>query len=297
MIQEVLAEIIEVRPGRRIFCRHWVLGDEGISATQTCTNTINLVCVHGTAASQEQFLPLWKALNDLMTPSDKIRIHCLSFDAIGCGNSPKLKEELAYQDSEHVNDLEALTKKYLDLQFKTFFLGHSYGPTWIFKYLQQRRKKQQDFMAPVILIGSGLRCDELKVGGPALFRLPVFILNCLQPLLSSSFMKIGFSSWTHKNNPKLISEALKGNNQNDMQVCSYYYRAHAWLSEVENVKSRPALILHGVEDGVVPLKCGQQLANHLKTSLVSIENASHMVHLEQTNEVAKHVWSFLQKHK
>ena len=82
-----------------------------------------------------------------------------------------------------------------------------------------------------------------------------------------------------------------------MQVCSHYYRAHAWLSEVEDAESGPALVLHGVEDGVIPLKCGQQLANHLKTSLVSIENASHMVHLEQTNEVAKHVWSFLQKHK
>lgn len=296
MVQEALAELVEIRAGREIFCRHWILGDVGKASK---LQTINLVCVHGTAASHEQFLPLWKALDSInKTKSGNLCIHCFAFDAIGCGNSPKLSDERAYQDSEQVKDLEILIEKFVNPKFKTFYLGHSYGPTWIYKYLRQPKQKEQQSTTPLILIATGLKCKELQVGGPALFKFaPLWLLNCIQPLLTSVFLKIGFSTWTRQNNHQLIAEARTANNQNDMQVCSYYYRAHDWLSKLdENNSPPPSLVLHGIEDEIIPIKCGQDLANHMKTGFVTISNASHMVLLEQPDEVAEHVFSFLQIH-
>jgi pimeloyl-ACP methyl ester carboxylesterase len=309
MITEKLNKLVEIRPGRNIFTRHWILNDdEEESSTKTSSRTVNLVCVHGTAASQEQYISLWKALDSLLSfssteTSSTLRMHCWAYDAIGCGRSPKIRNNIkAYTDAEQVQDLQELLENHVDSKYDTYFVGHSYGPTWIYKcllLLQQGNKKLSTTTlkpAGLVLISTGLECKELVVGGPAIFRVvPLWFLKCIQPLLTASFLKLGFSPYTHKHDPELIVQAKEANNQNDMQVVIYYYKAHAWLSQLSPESMPPALVLHGTDDEIVPIHCGQQVANQLRTTLVAVTDASHMILMEKPDKVAQHLVDFLQQ--
>ncbi|CAJ1954193.1 unnamed protein product [Cylindrotheca closterium] len=322
-IQQIQDEWIEIRPGRKLFVRHWILNSaEAVKKT----TTINLVCVHGTAASQEQYLPLWKALDTTATTSSSssssskegdddnhnICIHVWAYDAVGCGKSPKLENSSSYTDDEQVQDLTILIENHVQQQKQqnhtTYFMGHSYGPTWIYKYLLRPQQQPKNNIGGLILISSGLRCQELVVCGPKIFHyLPLWLLNCMQPMLTANFLKIGFSPTTHKEQPELIEAAKSDNNQNDMQTCVYYYQAHDWLAHVNpsellpsssssnRSKSSSILVLHGTDDEMVPIHCGQALANALETDLVSVPNASHMVLLEQPQILAQHILAFIKK--
>lgn len=296
VITEKLNELIEIRPGRKVFTRHWILNDDNGSGR---TDDINLVCVHGTAASQEQYLLLWKAIANNLS-SSSVRIHCWAYDAIGCGRSPKIeKQPEAYTDAEQVQDLKELVENHVQSsKYETYFVGHSYGPTWICKYLKlstgtSSSKIQK--VAGVIFLSSGLECKELVVGGPSIFKvLPLWTLNCIQPLLTLSFLKIGFSPYTHKHKKELIQQAKQSNNQNDMQTVVYYYQAHEWLSQLDDDSILPpALVMHGMDDEVIPLHCGQHLANQLDTTLVVLPNTSHMILVEAPDPVADDILKFI----
>lgn len=312
-IQQIQDEVIEIRAGRKLFVRHWILQNPSSSAASASKNatttatTINLVCVHGTAASQEQYLSLWKALDEGNDRNLCIRVW--AYDAIGCGQSPTLGDHSSYTDDEQVQDLTILLELHVadsKHKYTTYLMGHSYGPTWIYKYLLKKSKQQPTDIdiGGLILISSGLRCKELVVGGPTLFHyLPIWALKCLQPMLTASFLKIGFSPTTHKEQPELIQAAKSANNQNDMQTCVYYYHAHDWLEHLSVNELLPTkassniLVLHGTDDEVIPIHCGQALANELETDLVSIPNASHMVLMEQAQVVAEHILDFWTKNQ
>jgi pimeloyl-ACP methyl ester carboxylesterase len=308
MISEKLNKLIEIRPGRTIFTRHWILNDdeEEESSMKTSSRTVNLVCVHGTAASQEQYIPLWKALDSRLSAetSSTLRVHCWAYDAIGCGRSPKIHNNAkAYTDAEQVQDLQELLENHVDSKYDTYFVGHSYGPTWIYKcflLLQQQQRNEKlstTLLKPtgLVLISTGLECKELVIGGPAIFRVvPLWLLKCIQPLLTASFLKLGFSPYTHKHDPELIVQAKQANNQNDMQTVIYYYKAHDWLSQLSPESMPPALVLHGTDDEIVPIHCGQQVANQLQTTLIAVTDASHMILMEKPDQVAQHLVDFLQ---
>jgi len=308
MITQVTNKLIEVRQGRKLFVRHWILASSADAATSS-SKTINLVCVHGTAASQEQYLPLWESLEKLLIDQpDNICIHAWAYDAIGCGQSPipspsvvsetsKNGNAALFVDEEQVQDLLIFMEQNVGSAHSTFFVGHSYGPNWIYKYLQKQSSAgSKKNVQGLILISTRLR-QELVNGGPTIFKVaPMWLLRCLQPLLTASFLKMGFSPTTHKEQPELVAQAKLANNQNDMQTCIYYYQSHDWFDKLplDSLPSRN-LVLHGIDDELVPIHCGQVLANHLGTELVSIPNSSHMVLIEQPTKVAQHILQFVLK--
>jgi hypothetical protein len=80
---------------------------------------------------------------------------------------------------------------------------------------------------------------------------------------------LGFARHTHSTNPKLVQEAKHANNANDMQVIHHYYCNHGWVEDgtiaflkIEKTY-RMLLILHAVQDGIIPIEQGQELANQL----------------------------------
>lgn len=304
MISENLGKLVEIRPGRNLFVRNWILNDrKKTRATKEPSREITLVCVHGTAATQEQYILLWKALDKFLgESSSSLRIHCWAYDAVGCGHSPKISgNAAAYVDEEQVQDLKALLETHVFPKSSSdiHFVGHSYGPNWIYKYLELKDQENPtgsgNNVKGLILISTGLESKELVNGGPGIFKvLPLWLLNCIQPILTNSFMQLGFSPTTHKNQPDLIAQVKQANNKNDMEVCVYYYQAHVWLSRLnkEHLPSR-ALVLHGTDDQIIPIHCGQQVANQLGSDLVSIPDASHLILLEQPELVAQHVLEFL----
>jgi pimeloyl-ACP methyl ester carboxylesterase len=123
------------------------------------------------------------------------------------------------------------------------------------------------------------------------------VLNCLQPLLTKEFLKIGFAPKTHTTQPTLIQEAIAANNGNDMQVVCSYYGNHQWLVEIPSSLSKlPSLVMHGVDDGVIPIHHGQRVANQFQNKdLISIQDASHMILLERPQVVADHIVSFFNR--
>jgi pimeloyl-ACP methyl ester carboxylesterase len=344
VVHERFQGVVEVRPGRSIFCKHWRLGNSTSANISTTTGKelrrrVTLICVHGTAANHLQFIPFLESLESCLmadhgssqTPSmPAVTVDCWMYDAVGCGDSPPLPEDDsdAYCDSEQVQDLKALLQNHVyktndnntaDDQ-STVIMGHSYGPNWIYKLiiLLAREEQEQEAMkiniSGLILVCSSL-CNpkyQLQKGGPPLFRLPLWVLNCMQPFLTNMFLKIGFASATHEKHPQMIADAKHANNQNDMKTVKRYYQAHDWTEDLSDVQThyygetddtanssttctrgRRPLILHGMEDQVIPIQCGQNLANEWNSPIIAVPDASHMILLEQPDAMARHVLEYL----
>ena len=341
-----LPRLLELRPGRLINVFHWTLNESQLPQSQSPQQrTINLICVHGTAANHQQFIPLFTCLqkecllrNNQTEPLDSI--DCWSYDAMGCGESPALPHRTDYSDEEQVKDLCALLMDHVvDLTRPTYLVGHSYGPNWIYKLLLQLRRQPpfRDDTTPnynmlhtmnlqgLILISSGVANPKysLQTGGPGLFRVvPLWLLQCLQPLLTHSFLHMGFSPHTHRNNPTLIATAKRSNNRNDMTIVCRYYQSHDWITAEEigthlrhndddndnrsPAPPRPPLVLHGEDDQILPVQCGQELCNawsgggggggdvHV-VPLTIIPQASHMVLLEQPQPVAHLIYQYMSR--
>jgi pimeloyl-ACP methyl ester carboxylesterase len=168
MVKEVLSELVEVRPGRTLFCRHWIVGEErnqlnterqprSTESSHGTTVDQHLVCIHGTVASHDQYLPLLTSLEDETLklhhqdedPTQVGIIHCWLYDAVGCGRSPIIKDgsQTAYADEEQVKDLHAFLTNLVMPEMRRglgslsthlpelFLIGHSYGPVWILKWM------------------------------------------------------------------------------------------------------------------------------------------------------------------
>ncbi len=302
-INECLAEAVEVRPGRFLFCRHC-----NVSSECQAEQSMILVCLHGTAANHAQFLPFVRALEVLVLSGNQaINIHCWMYDAVGCGNSPAIYDTAAYSDVEQVQDLMSLVQMVAQTENQPLFiLGHSYAPNWIYKFILQQEENlsmQQIKLSGIIIVSSGLYNPkyQMQKGGPALFRSPLWLLKCLQPILTKIFLRLGFARVTHSEKPQLIQDAKSANNRNDMNIVRQYYQAHDWLQDLADVQKyyyerricRPPLILHGIQDEVIPILCGQDLANRWNVPLISVPDASHMVFLEQPTIVAGHVFEYM----
>lgn len=309
--KELASGVIEVRSGRFLFCRHRrVSSSLAVTSGRDIVN-IALVCMHGTAANHRQFLPFVNALEALILSADHgVTLDCWMYDAVGCGDSPVLDDAAAYSDFEQIKDLMGLFQNHVQTdKTRIFLLGHSYAPNWIYKFILQRKDlmtslSKQVEISGIVIVCSGLQNEQLQMqkGGPTLFRAPLWLLNCLQPLLTKIFLRIGFAKKTHFDNPEMIKEAEFANNKNNMQVVRLYYQSHDWLQDLEQVQncyresgtSLAPLVLHGTEDQVIPIPCGQDLANRWHVPLVAVPDASHMIFLEQPAVVARHVFDYLQ---
>lgn len=285
--KEQSAGVEAVRDGRNLFVRRCQVGDEAQAVS------LQLVLVHGTCSTEEQYHAVLHALDRQVGESHvKIRIDCLLYDFMGCNRSPILTDWDAYDNSESVSDLEALVAKYTSDSAPVVIVGHSYGPTIILKMLQKRPIPN---LVGCIFIGTSVRNKDLAPadGGHPLMYLPVFLLNCLQKAMTNAFVEMAI----HPDHAVLKEVVRKSSDGNDMGMAKGYHRHMKFATEedLDVVRSLPALVVHGVDDGVISVKCGQHLANQLpKSKLVVVEKASHLVTIEQPDEVAQAVLRFLQ---
>ena len=392
--------IMEIRPGRNLFCRHKTVLQRHSweNEKREDIENVHLVCIHGTAASHDQFLPLLdhlkKNINNNNNSNNNIRrhsktnVHAWMYDAVGCGRSPDPPSTFAtgsssssssspYSDEEQVLDLDAFLRRFVirkmrkeeeqqqhqqqqelvvdTTKSRVFFLAHSYGPNWVYKWMKYNNRRQQqeikerkelssDHVAVegLVLISTGLLDDDdrnrkqlLVKGGPAIFKYcPLWILNCLQPTMTELFLKMGYSQHTHATKPQMIIEARHANNGNNMKTVCQYYNSHDWISHDELQKfyndficsrtSEPptsvttgkrrrnvkVLVVHGVEDQIIPIDKGQIVANILmpptnpkqldenepdsiNNNLFVVEDASHSIMQEQPDVLSKHILQFV----
>ena len=375
--QELFSGLQEIRPGRLLYLKCIVLGaslpqKKKLSTPSQASSTtgvkdggigddsLNIICIHGTASNHGFFLPLLNELHGQIllrgddgtnnkssqrNASSIRRIICWLYDSVGCGESPmptgngnsdsfSIVDE--YSDDAYIEDLYAILRhKEVDHSFigPSILMGHSYAPSWITKFLLKypnivRRRDHSTDIPPaptassdtcvsnsisgIIAVSSGVLDSPSNMinGGPKLFQvLPIWVLNCIQPLLTKSFLQMGFSRHTRITNPELIKVAQDESNANDMFVVQCLYRNHDWVtvrqiqdaytmdtkdsSASQTRKFLPNLIIHGVEDEIIPIVGGQLIANCLNSDLLVVNDASHSVLVEQPKYVATKIHDFL----
>jgi len=303
VLTQIFADTVEVRPGRHVFVRQVSIG----RATNR-TAALQLVFCHGTCASQDQFSPLLASLDAKLRQG---KMSCLLWDQVGCGQSPPVSDyKNGYSNEQTRADLEAVLNSYADRQTPTVLIGHSYAPN-IFLPLLNAKPDILPQLKGCLLLATAVRSPHLPLpdGGHLVMKhLPVWMLRCLQRQLTESFLQ---RAVYHSDETALILEAARAaSNQNDMAVAKAYHTNHRWVeaSELQCLRSSPSpspkqskqqdgmhvLIVHGADDGIVPVQCAQHLQNELdNAALVVLDRASHLVMVEAPDRVAEHVFPFL----
>jgi pimeloyl-ACP methyl ester carboxylesterase len=351
VLTEEFADVVELRPGRRVFVRKVVLSAAAAAAkkkhdgpatrakaaTSAADVQLQLVFVHGTCGSQAQFDPLLQSLNEQImstsgtvsssssssapsTPTMMISsISCVLWDSVGCGQSPPPASPAATADSysnEAIQrDLNRLLQDYAIASLPTVLVGHSYGPSIFLPMMLRQQQEQHDnipllpplpvVVAGCILIGSAVRNPSLPIpdgGVPIMKLLPVWGLQCLQPILTEAFVRCAVHADNH-DVQDVVRSACKSNR---MAVAKAYHGQMQWAqvgggggdgndTVFSTGQFPPVLVLHGAQDGIVPVENGQHLHNlfHPQSKLVVIDRASHQVMMEMPDEVAQAVVSFL----
>lgn len=314
----------EIRPGRRIFVRRVSISNfESSSANGNSNNNqqqLQVIFCHGTCASQEQYSALLQALDENITTRGgaappQLKLTCLLWDQVGCGQSPPVaatEGRKAYNNEAIQADLEVLLQKYASKTstIPSFIVGHSYAAS-IFLPLLNRQPELLPNLKGCLLFGTGLRSAHLPLadGGHPIMKLPVPLLRCLQGQLTEAFLQMA----VHPKHTDVLEAARVDSNRNNTRVAKYYHTQHHWADAselqrlVENHNTAAAaaikiLLVHGAVDGVIPLECAQDLHNMLLqqssndiSELVVIDEASHLVMIEQPAQVAVYVLPFLLK--
>jgi pimeloyl-ACP methyl ester carboxylesterase len=150
---------------------------------------VTIFLIHGAMASWQQFR--------LIIPRLSEHFHVVSFDAYGCGDSPKPKhDESAFATEELFEDLLEIYLRYKGPQ--NLLVGHSFGSSQIMRlahYLQQSEafhthtRTYPNPPPPSDLLGLVLLASAYHVpdGGNPVFNLPLPVLNLIKPMISQVF--------------------------------------------------------------------------------------------------------------
>lgn len=324
-------------------------------------NSLQMIFVHGICGTEQQYQLVLQSIHDQFQsmaesstssslPKSTFTITCWFYDQVGCGQSPILPYYNDYSYKETQDDLKALllaerSEQKYDFptplsQLPTIVVGHSYGPS-IFIPLLQANPNLLPHWIGLVLISTSVRCPHLPLadGGHVIMRLPVVLLQCLQSQMTEAFIELAVDP-KHTELRDIIRIASQKNN---MMVAKSYHRHAKWMTMLQLQqavwRSRehmsnavppvhpyppplPTLIIHGTNDGVTPIECGQYMYNELSSSsssypstptinsnnndhsvttsstpppitFVPIDVASHMVMIEQPNETAKAIVNFI----
>lgn len=292
-LQEISGNLEEIRPGRTVFVRRIFIGDLDQDPSYT------LVFVHGICGSEIQFQSLVDHLDQTLSKIH-VKIFCLSFDSVGCGRSPVMMEWTDYQKSEIVSDLRAVMQKHLTNLIRVILIGHSFGPNIFLSMIATGKSSGEDpvvqNLAGCVFLGSSLRSprNPQKDFGHPIMRMPLPFLTIIQNSLTNAFVEMAVDA----NNVELKEQVKQESNKNNMFVAKAYHRQAIWANEKElaYVQKLPALVIHGANDGIIPVVCAKELSALLPHSeLVIIDSASHLVMIEKAGEVSNAILSFLQR--
>lgn len=301
VVSETFANVVEVRDGRRLFIRRVSIRPtvNGDSENENTKSAVQVVAVHGTCATQQQYQPLLLALDQ----RGSISADFVLYDCFGLARSPvDSYDKEAFTNEQHWKDLQAVTDRFTSPEIPTVFMGHSYGPTHILNYIESKQSSSSSSMpevAGLILIATAIRCEHLTHadGGHPIFGLPLFLLRLLQSYMTDSFIQ----SAVHPDHVAEFRKQLRSeNNQNDMAIARAYHTNMKWLTrdQISDATTRlPSLIVHGAHDQIISSACGEFLYSDVMqkntSKFVMVQKAGHQVMMEQPEEVAEAIDIFL----
>jgi pimeloyl-ACP methyl ester carboxylesterase len=164
----------------------------------------------------------------------------------------------------------------------TIIVGHSMGGA-----IAMTLALDFDCLAGAVLVGTGAR-----------LRVAPAILEGIHTNFEQSVELITRFAWSQGALPRLIElgrQALLDTGPDvllgDFSACDSF----DVMERLEEVRV-PTLVISSSADQLTPVKYGRFLAGHIPNAhLVVIENAGHMMMLEQPNEVARAVRKFLEE--
>lgn len=284
VLEQIHAGIETVRPGRELFVRQVCIGEGN-------KPDIQFIFLHGLCATERQFQLLLESLDR----KSKRRIKCLLYDMAGNGQSPPAAKTTDYEISQVAEDFAAVAALFRDDKLPTVWICHSYGSTVLLNMLRTNEMIVSEEKTGFVFLSTAVRSEKFPHadGGHPIMKLPVVLLNCLQTTLTNAFVKMA----VHPSRKDVQEMVRNGSDENNMAVAKCWHRNMRWAT-VEylegEIKERPALVIHGVDDGIIPLECGQHLANQLpKSKFVALEKSSHLTMMELPERVADEILLFL----
>ena len=284
-VKDMFAGLVAVTPERWLYVRKVsIVGSKGRGNKRT----IQLVFVHGLCGTQSQFDMLLSVLSaELSSHLPSFDFDCILYDWMGCGQSHSSAKWSDYSQNETCADLQVILATQTDTSKPTVMIGHSYGPS-MFLHIKSPNVIGYVFLSSAVRTPSLMHLD----GGHPIFQLPVFLLQCLQSTLNRAFVKDA----VHPDNTCVREMALLECKSNDMFMAKAYHSQTRWTTQqqlLNKVKKTPCLIIHGVDDKIISIAAGQELANLVQAKLHPISKASHLVMMEQPTEVAALLLDFL----
>lgn len=274
------AEVVELRPGRRVLLLHHKANG---------TASARLLFCHGSMASMRQY----RACIEYARGRGDCDI--LAYDWLGCGGSEKPRDWDAYSTPNLLLDLEAAYCRLLkdgSRSTPSILVGHSFGASLVTQLDAETRSALANDIfecsdsndsallpAPSALCLMSTGDGEGLGGGLAMFYLPEFGLRMLQPTMTSAFAKSALHPGTKET---VQRESLAVSEANEMHVCKAFYRQIQWRDPAAAKGAGPALCIHGDSDGVIPLEQGRRVASQFdQAAFHVVERASHQVMEEQ----------------
>mmetsp|Transcript_4831 Transcript_4831/g.10222 ORF Transcript_4831/g.10222 Transcript_4831/m.10222 type:complete len:319 (-) Transcript_4831:38-994(-) len=303
----------QVRTGRPLYTRTFTRIGNGES---TILCPFSLVFLHGACASSSSFMPLVEYILQCTgapmlekdTNPSAMLMSCHLFDAFGCGRS---RSGALRWENFSAGELQADAEEFLRgairsgsserREEKIVIVAHSFGTSQCVRILENLSDEERSAVGGVVLIGGNI--DE---NFPAIFYLPTFVLRGLQPRLTSLFLSAAYQKKFLEEKPDRNQAAAKACNDNPMFFVKAFYMQNCWVRgrEVADAFGRrgslPVLVLHGADDGIVPVLAGGRLADAIRkengcstVKFIEINDGSHQVFEEKPKEVGDLILDFV----
>jgi pimeloyl-ACP methyl ester carboxylesterase len=210
-----------------------------------------------------------------------------------------------YSEKNMELDLEFVLRSLLACSVPLFIVAHSYATSQVIKLVTTKLEEAERLhIRGAVFIGGALKdCPDSTVrmkskdGGLALFYLPHYLLQMLQPTMSKSFVESAF----HPNftNETVKSNALRLCNNNSMRICQAFYQQKRYATSDDAKKfTIPTLVLHGQDDQILPKIGGEHLASSLPccVDFLTFPDTSHQVFEEEPALVGDAIFQFICDH-
>jgi len=240
-----------------------------------------LVFIHGLSGSSSAWIPY----EDFFSK----KYNVLSFDLRGHGKSFRMKNYGDLSFDKMSEDLYALLKH--EKVKKFILVSHSLGTLVAFDFINRYKKmiEKTIFLSPDYNSSERGSTKVLKY----LF-LPTKIMNYF-PMIKHFGKQVDYSF--HKNsgdwNVKRMIADISNTGLRNFFFCTLY-SCYPNYTEVLRDLKMPVLIVHGRKDSIIPVKKSEEMNKLVKNSkLVILEDADHIVVLNNFNEVSREIEKFI----
>ncbi|MFA6027577.1 MAG: alpha/beta hydrolase [Patescibacteria group bacterium] len=239
-----------------------------------------LLFVHGLSGSSSAFLPYEKKFKE--------KYNVVSLDLRGHGKSIKHNKYEEYTLSKFANDINDLIE-YLKLE-NIILIGHSFGALIVLEFLSSYQNK----IKAVVFLSPNYAVQKRKI---AQVIKPFLAVTSIMKYLPFSYEIKGQVDYSFYENTGdwNLRRSIADIRNTSLPVYLYCTR-QAYSFNKERLLGEitvPTLIVHGKKDTIFPAQYSMEMAEKIKKSkLVLLDNADHIVVLNNFSEVSAAIQNF-----